>query len=289
MICLLDFSQIVISSAIEYNSQTNDLIELPLLRHIALNNVMSYKAKFSPSLDEMIICCDGRDYWRKSIFPNYKQNRKKAHEESDFDWNQFFEHFNQIKTEIKTELPFRVMEVNGCEADDVIAVLCKLNCPHEKEIIIVSSDKDLIQIQDSICPKVKQWSPHHKKFINLSTNDYSLFEHVVRGDSGDGVPNIFSDDDVFLDKNKRSKPIRSSSITEWESKGGLSNPEAFCRTPTMLQNFQRNRTLIDLQQIPSNVVQRIREQWDSCTRPNVSAFNYLVKHKLRKVLERGGF
>jgi hypothetical protein len=289
MLCLLDFSQIVISSAIEYNSQTNDLIELPLLRHIALNNILSYKAKFNPSLDEMIICCDGRDYWRKAIFPNYKQNRKKAHEESDFDWNKFFEHFNQIKTEIKTELPFRVMEVHGCEADDVIAVLCKLNCPHEKEIVIVSSDKDLIQIQDNICSKVKQWSPLHKKFIGISSNNYSLFEHVVKGDSGDGVPNILSEDDVFLVKGKRCKPIRSTAISEWESKGGLNNPTAFCKSTEMLENFQRNRTLIDLQQIPSNVVQRIREHWDNCTRPSVSAFNYLVKHKLRKVLERGGF
>lgn len=289
MMLLLDYSQIVISSAIEYNSQTNDLIELPLLRHIALSNILSYKAKFNTNLDSMILCFDGQHYWRKAIFPNYKQNRKKAHEDSDFDWNKFFEHFNQIKTEIKTELPFKVMEVSGCEADDVIAVLCKLNCPHEKEIIIVSSDKDLIQIQENICSKVKQWSPHHKKFINVSTNDYNLFEHVVRGDSGDGVPNIFSDDDVFLVKGKRSKPIRSSAIIEWKNKGGLNNPEAFCQSPIMLQNFQRNKTLIDLQQIPIDVVQRIREQWDNCSRPKVSAFNYLVKHKLRKVLERGGF
>jgi hypothetical protein len=287
MLCFLDFSQIVISSAIDYNSQTNDDIELPLLRHITLNNILSYKQKFNLSLDELILCYDGHNYWRKGIFPNYKQNRKKAHEESKFDWSRFYEHFNQVKTEIKTELPFRTIEVDGCEADDVIAVLSKINCPHEKEMVIVSSDKDLIQIQN-ICSKVKQWSPRHKKYINSVTNNYNLFEHIVKGDAGDGIPNILSDDDVFLVKEKRSKPLRSSLILEWETHG-VNKPDLFCKTPQMIEKFHRNRTLIDLQQIPDNVVERIRNSWDNCSRPDVKTFDYLVKHKLRKILERGGF
>lgn len=285
---LFDYSQIVISSAVEYNSQTREPISLDLLRHIALQNIQLYKIKFNASLDQMIICCDGRNYWRKVIFPQYKQNRKREQTLSKFDWNGFFEMFNVIKTEMKTELPFRVIEVDCCEADDIIAVLSRVLCPSEDKIIVISSDKDLLQIQENICPKVRQWSPYHKKFINIGTNDYNLFEHVVRGDSGDGVPNILSDDDVFVTSGTRSRPIRASSIQKWMSEGGLSNPEAFCETPEILSRFNRNRTLIDLRQIPDQYVKEIAEAYQNESRPQVSAFNYLVKNKLRKILERGG-
>lgn len=287
MLILFDFSQIVISSAIEYHSQTKEAIELPLLRHISLNNILSYRKKFKAKIEEMIICCDGRDYWRKGVFPLYKQNRKKDHDKSEFNWDKFFEDFNQIKTEIKTELPFNVVEVYGCEADDVIAVLSKQQCPHQDKIIIISSDKDLIQIQENICPKVEQWSPFHKKFISPQTNSYSLFEHVIRGDAGDGVPNILSDDDVFMDDSKRSKPIRATSIMQWEQKGGMSYPESFCTSDEMISRFNRNLNLIDLRQVPECFVKKIIEEFSNYQRPPANVFGYLTKHKLKKILESG--
>lgn len=287
MIALLDFSQVVISSAIEYYSQTKEDIGLPLLRHISLNNILSYRKKFKAKIEEMVICCDGRDYWRKGVFPLYKQNRKKAHDKSDFNWDKFFEDFNQIKTEIKTELPFNVVEVYGCEADDIIAVLSKQQCPHQDRIIIISSDKDLIQIQDNICPKVEQWSPLHKKMITPQSKSYNLFEHVIRGDAGDGVPNILSDDNVFMDDKKRSKPIRATSIMQWEEKGGMSYPESFCTSPEMLARFNRNLNLIDLRQIPECFVAKIIESFTNYQKPPSNVFGYLTKHKLKKILESG--
>lgn len=287
MLILFDFSQIVISSAIEYHSQTKEDIGLPLLRHISLNNILSYRKKFKAKIEEMVICCDGRDYWRKGVFPLYKQNRKKDHDKSDFNWDKFFEDFNQIKTEIKTELPFNVVEVYGCEADDVIAVLSKQQCPHQDRIIIISSDKDLIQIQENTCPKVEQWSPFHKKFISPKTNSYSLFEHVVRGDGGDGIPNILSDDDVFMDDKKRSKPIRASSVMQWLERGGMSYPESFCSSREMLDRFNRNMNLIDLRQIPECFVKKIIEEYENFQKPTANVFGYLTKHKLKKILESG--
>lgn len=287
MIALLDFSQIVISSAIEYHSQTKESIEIPLLRHITISNLLFYKKKFKLSVDNLIVCADGRDYWRKGVFPLYKQNRKKDHDKSSFNWDQFFEDFNQIKTEIKTELPFNMVEVYGCEADDVIAVISKQQCPHQDRIIIVSSDKDLIQIQENMCPKVEQWSPFHKKMISPQTNSYSLFEHIIRGDAGDGIPNILSDDDVFMNDSKRSKPIRATNIMQWEQSGGLSYPESFCVSEEMLGRFNRNLNLIDLRQIPDCFVQKIVEEFTNYQRPSANVFGYLTKHKLKKILESG--
>lgn len=285
---LLDYSQIVVSSIVEYYSGAKDTVSLNLIRHIALQQIQFYRTKFNLKLDDMIICCDGRNYWRKAIFPQYKQNRRIGQEASSFDWDTFFEYFNTIKTEMKTELPFRVIEVEGCEADDVIAVLSQLLCPSEDEIVIVSSDKDLIQIQD-LCPKAKQWSPYHKKYINRQTNNYGLFEHVVRGDPGDGIPNIASDDDSFVTRGKRSRPIRSKSIIEWQEKYGFDSPEKFCLDPVTLERFNRNRTLIDLRQIPEPIKANIRQAWESSTRPKVSSFTYLTKHRMIKLLEKGGF
>ena len=287
MLLLLDFSQIVISSAVDYFSNTKENINLPLLRHITLNNILSYKKKFKASLDNMILCADGRDYWRKSIFPFYKQNRKKDHEDSKFDWSQFFDNFNTIKQEIKTELPFKVVEVYGCEADDVMAILSQYMCPHQDKIIIVSSDKDLIQIQSNLCNKTVQWSPFHKKFITAKTNNYRLFEHIVKGDGGDGIPNILSDDDVFLVKSKRMKAIKATNIMQWESNGGLLNPESFCTSEIMLNNFKRNKTLIDLTQIPEEYISNIVKEFETLSPPKNQVFDYLVKHQLRKILQSG--
>jgi hypothetical protein len=231
---------------------------------------------------------DGRKYWRKEIFPHYKQNRKQAHEKSKMDWDKFFILFNQIKNEIK-ELPFKTLEVESCEADDVIAVLSKLLCPHVKDLIIVSSDKDLIQIQQNICQKVKQWSPYHKKFITPETNDYSLFDHILRGDSGDGIPNILTDDDVFVTENKRSRPLRETKIIEWKTKGGINSPENFCPDLDTLNRYHRNRTLIDLEQIPQTITEKIKTSYDECNIKKADLFGYLVKNKLRKILEQGMF
>lgn len=287
MIILLDFSQIVISSTIEFFSFSKKQIDLPLLRHIALNNILSYKKKFNAQTNQLIICFDGKDYWRKDIFPLYKQNRKLSHDKSNFDWNEFFNIFNTIKDEIKNELPFKTIESYRCEADDIIAVLSKYHCPHQDKIIIISSDKDLIQIQNNICSKVQQWSPLHKKYISAQTNNYNLFEHVVKGDSGDGIPNILSDEDVFLDKSKRSKPIKSTNIIEWEKNNGLYNPERFCSSKEMLAKFYRNHTLIDLRNIPENLSLQIIADFNTDTNKRVDIFNYLVKNKLRKILESG--
>lgn len=285
---LLDYSQIVFSSTIEYYSQSKETVSIDLVRHIALQNIQFYKNKFNVGLKDLIICCDGRNYWRKELFPQYKQNRKISHDTDSFNWELFFEFFNVIKTEMKTKLPFCVIEVERCEADDIIAVLSQLLCPSENEIIIVSSDKDLIQIQD-LCPKVKQWSSVHKKYINIKTNSYNLFEHIIRGDSGDGIPNILSDDDVFLNKNKRSRSIFAKSIIEWQDKFGFDLPENFCNDETTLKKFQRNQKLIDLRHIPEDIKNTIREVWNNTSQPKVNSFDYLVKHRLTKIIERGGF
>jgi hypothetical protein len=277
---LIDFSQIVISSAIQYHSQTKSIVDLGLLRHIALMNILSYKKLFDAEMSDIIICLDGRNYWRKEVFPQYKQNRKREHDTSKFDWSAFFKLFNQIKDEFKEELPFRFIEVSGAEADDVIAILCGMLSPTEN-LIILSSDKDFIQIQELY--GVKQYSPHHKRYITKETSDYDLFEHIVRGDPGDGIPNILSDDNVYLDDNLRSTPIRKTAILSWKT---LGEPELFCDKLDMLEKFRRNKQLIDLTQIPRDIGMRIQQAYfDMDNKSDRNTFKYLVDHGLVKILK----
>lgn len=288
MYVLIDFSQIVKADAISYYSHTKQQITMDLLRHIVLQNIIYYKKKFKVSNENFYICFDGRNYWRKDVFPYYKQNRKKMIESDvGFDWNEFYKYFNEMKDELKSDLPFKTLEVNNCEADDIIAVVSEILCSTNDQIIIVSSDKDFIQIQKYICPEIKQWSPFHKKYLTSETNDYNLFEHIVRGDSPDGIPNILSDEDVFI-TSKRSKAIRTETLKQWEKTGNITEPNLFCSNDEMLQKFQRNRTLIDLRMIPEKNKNDIANAFGSCECTKVDIFKYLVKHKLRKIMESGG-
>lgn len=285
---LLDFSQIIISDAQAYYSRTKKNVDMDLLRHIVLKNISFYKKKFQVNNDDVYICLDSKNYWRREIFPFYKQNRKKIFSQKDvFNWDQFFIHFNKMKEELKTELPYRIIEVDRCEADDVIAAICLYMRSFDEVVVIVSSDKDLLQIQNPFFnSQVKQWSPYHKKFLTLENKEYDLFEHVVKGDKGDGIPNILSDDDVFI-TSKRSKAITQKNLIEWKNKGNLSEPELFCPKKEMFDRFYRNKKLIDLTLIPEQYTTEIIQTFKECKTPKVNTFNYLVKHRLTKIMETG--
>ncbi len=277
---LLDFSPIMIAATLEHFNTESSPIAENLLRHVALQSLLYYKDKFLKEKEEMVLCLDGRNYWRKSIFPYYKQNRKQQHEVSKFDWHKFYEFFNTIKHELKHDLPIKTLEIEGCEADDIIAILA-LKMSSDK-VTIVSSDKDLIQLQ-SLNKNIKQWSPFHKKYITHKTNDYNLFEHIVRGDATDGIPNILSDDDVFMVKEKRSRPIRAKMIENWQQ--NLSE----IQNTSLNEKFMRNKTLIDLTAIPTEISDRIINYYEQYKIPTTSVFIYFFKHKLVKLLERGRF
>ncbi len=284
---LFDFSQIIISSAMDYRRASKDIIDLSLLRHISLNNVITIKEKLAKYADEIVLCMDGRHYWRREVFPYYKQNRKKSRDNSDFDWNTFFEHFNPLKDEFRENLPYKVLEIEGAEADDIISTLCIEYAPY-KQIVIVSSDKDFLQLQMNVSPKIQQYSPYHKKFLKADHNEYNLFEHIVKGDAGDGIGNIFSDDDVFVVDGKRNKPISAVNLAKW-SMSGLSKPETFCKNADDLNRFKRNQTIIDLTKIPDHITDQIKTSYTETETHGENVFNYLIRNKLKRILERAAF
>ena len=98
------------------------------------------------------MCHDSRHYWRRDFFPEYKANRRKGRKESSLDWDAIFECLNAIKEEIRINMPYKFLEVYGAEADDIIATICS---EYAEEIMIISGDKDFIQLQRF--PNVKQY------------------------------------------------------------------------------------------------------------------------------------
>lgn len=283
---LIDASNLVFSTVIEYHRRTKDQIDMSLVRNLVLDRLISVKNRLK-TYEEIVLCFDGKSYWRKKFFPFYKAKRAAARDADSFDWDAFFKFYDQLKTEIRESVPVKCLEVVGAEADDLIATLCKVYGPHT-DICIVSSDKDFIQVQQFICPRVKQWSLFHAKFLTPKNAEYDLMEHIIKGDTGDGIPNILSDGDTLVSEDKRQKPVKKAFLDECK-RAGIGYPEKFCKTFEQLENFNRNMKLIDLRQIPEELTSVIVQAYNNAACPKGKFFNYCVANKLTRFLSNGGF
>ena len=197
---LVDLNQVMLSNLLmQLGNHTNAEIEEGMVRHMVLNSLRSYRTKFGPEYGELVIACDNTNYWRKQYFPYYKANRKKARENSDLDWKAVFECLNKIRQELKEFFPYKVVDIESAEADDIIGTIAN-NYGSEldfgEKILILSGDKDYIQLHKY--SNVKQYDPTRKKWVTHNDPQQYLKEHILRGDSGDGVPNVLSSDNCFV-------------------------------------------------------------------------------------------
>ena len=273
---IVDFNQVMISNLMaQIGNHTNIPLDEGLFRHMVINSIRTYKQKFGQEYGEIIIACDDRNYWRKQVYPYYKANRKKARDKSELDWTMIFESFNNIRSEIKEFFPYRVIQVETAEADDIIATLVKNN--QDQKIMILSGDKDFVQLQKY--DNVKQYDPVRKKAITHDNPEYYLFEHIMKGDSGDGIPNVLSDDDVFIIEGKRQKPLTQKKIdAAWVSKEYL-----------VTRNFLRNQQIVDLDGIPSHISEAILNKYnEEAGKDRSKLFNYFIKYKLKHMMENVG-
>lgn len=285
---IVDASNLVFSQVLDFHAKTKEQVDMHVVRNLCIERLKAHKNKLKEFGPEIVIAFDSRHYWRKDIFPYYKGKRASARAASTFDWNAFFPMFDQFKQELREFFPVKCIEVHGAEADDIMAVLSSRYGPH-MPVCIVTSDNDMIQIQQQVCPTVKQWSPWHKKFLTPKNAEYDLFEHICTGDAGDGVPNILSDDDTFMaDPKKRQKPIRKDKLESWKQYG-MNSPEYFCPDAASLDRFTRNRNLIDLRCIPEDLAAKIVESYDAAEPAQGKMFTYLTANRLTKILKEGGF
>ena len=272
---LLDYNAIAIGNVAVQRLAADE----GLIRHMILNSIRMYRQKFHKEYGEMVIVADGMNNWRKDAFPQYKAARRKKRDESTIDWNEVFRIINLVREEIQENFPYKVMHEDGCEADDVIAQLALETQEFGKHepVMIVSADGDFKQLQ--VHKNVKQFSPLLKKFVVEPNPRTYLAEHILKGDTGDGVPNVLSDDNVFIDG-------RRQGILSAKKKAALlDDPRAL--GDEIYRNYQRNQQLIDLTNCPESVKESIinnfeqQDPWGN--RPKV--FPYLVQKRCKLLIE----
>jgi len=276
---LVDMNQISVASVMMHLHMSKSTIpDDTMVRHMILNSLRMYRTRFSSEFGELVLCYDSKHYWRRDYFPQYKANRKKGREKSDQDWDAIFECLNTIKEEIRTNMPYKFLEVYGAEADDIIATICS---EYDEEIMILSGDKDFIQLQKF--PNVKQYSPITKKMVNGINPVGYLQEHILKGDTSDGIPNVLSPDNTFTDGLRQTPLTKKKLVSIMETLPFSSLPDKIKR------NYQRNKKLIDLTSAPSELSDEILKTYRSSPFGDRSKLlNYFIQKRLRNLTESIG-
>tara|TARA_B100001564_G_C20595042_1_gene649801 strand:- start:468 stop:1307 length:840 start_codon:yes stop_codon:yes gene_type:complete len=276
MMILVDMSQIMMASIMmQMHMSKKSEPDEEMVRHMILNSLRMYRTRFLSEFGDMVLCYDSRHYWRRDYFPEYKHSRRKSRGTDDKNWDVIFNCLNTIKEEVKSNMPYKSVEVYGAEADDIIATLCSES---SDEVMILSGDKDFIQLQKF--PNVKQYSPITKKMINGINPDDYLKEHVLKGDTSDGVPNVLSPDNTFVD-GIRQRPLSKKKIALMVE-GDFPNDE-------VKRNYQRNKKLIDLTCSPDELRSEILDTYKSApVNDRSKILNYFIKQRLKTLTESIG-
>ena len=276
---IMDMNQISLASLMMHLNMTkaNEPDE-NLVRHMILNSIRMYRTDFNQEFGEVVLTYDSKHYWRRDYFPNYKAGRKKGREKDNKNWDAIFNCLNKIKSEFKENLPYKYVEVYGAEADDVIATLCK-HFPDEK-IMIVSGDKDFIQLQKY--SNVQQYSPILKKYVNGHDPITYIKEHTLKGDASDGVPNVLSPDNTFVD-GLRQRPLGRKKIETWLSMHIDDLQDEVKR------NYQRNDKLINLDNVPEDLEKEIMVEFSEASCGDRSKLlNYFIQSRLKELTQSIG-
>ena len=272
---IVDINQIMISNLmVQLHGKNGMELSEDLVRHMILNSLRGHNKKFRKEYGEMVIACDSKNVWRRQVFPNYKAGRKANREKSEHNWELIFDILAKVKEEIKQFLPYKVIELETAEADDIIAVLTRRI---KDKILILSGDKDFIQLHNE---RIRQYNPVLNKFVGKDENP-SLYirEHILRGDRSDGVPNVLSDDNVFIE-GRRQTPLSKKKVESWV------NEVVPTFTEEQQKNYERNRQLIDLNCIPKELEDNINREFENIeviTRDKI--LGYFINKKLKTLIE----
>lgn len=282
---ILDYNAIAIANIVVQKVA----IDEDMIRHMILNSIRMYNKKFRDPYGQMVIANDSSN-WRKDIFPLYKHSRKSNREESTLDWTEVFRIINKVFDELGENFPYKTVRVSGCEADDVIAALVEhtQEFGNNEDVMIVSADKDFIQLHRY--NNVRQFSPMTKKFIQDKNPRRYLFDQILKGDSSDGVPNILSPDNTFVDG------IRQSPMTQKKMDMFFENADKLQEVmePEVYRNYCRNKKMIDLGETPAKLKEEIIDTYIN-TKPahrigdarghRMKILNYLIKNRCRLLIE----
>ena len=272
---LVDANQIAISHLMVRQKIENG-INIDSVRKSIVRVLARIHKQFGPEYGKMILCYDDKNYWRSQVFPYYKKNRKQERETSKYDWDLVFSVLNTIRDEIRRYLPYYVIQVQGAEADDVIATLSRRHHLEDK-ILILSADKDFIQLQRY--QSVKQYDPIRNRWIENENPVQYLQEHIIRGDRSDGIPNILTCDDAIVN-NKAQKKMSKEKISALASM----DPSDFTNY-IRLRNWKRNSELIDFAKIPRSITDNIIMTFNKYrAKPSID-IQYFIDNNIQDLIE----
>ncbi len=276
---IIDFNGIAMGNII-VNSNHGELNE-DTIRHMILNSIRMHVKKHKAQYGQVVIACDGGS-WRRDVFPQYKWSRRNNRKESKLDFDMIFTTLNKVREEISANMPYKLVYIRNVEADDIIGTLVEQTQEfgQMEDVMIISADKDFIQLQKH--GNVKQYSPMTKKFISDPNPRSYLFEHILKGDSSDGIPNVLSSDDTFVEG------IRQSPMTKKKIQSYVDNAEELERFmgQETYRNYKRNQLLVDLEYVPEAIKKDIIDTYDSAkVQPRMKILNYFIKNRCKLLIE----
>lgn len=280
---LVDLNQVLLAGLMAQiaNQKPKVKLEEDLIRHMVLNIIRTHLKNFRKEYGEVVLCADNRKYWRKEFFPFYKAHRKKAREKSDLDWHLIFDMLAKFKVELRENFPYKVIDVEGAEADDIIGTLAPRHVMHE-DVLIISSDGDFLQLQmynGRSQYNIKQYNPAQKKFILSENPIKELKMKIINGDSGDGIPNILSPSDTFV-TGQRQKRMTEQKMEKYLNEE-YTNYDTVANT-----NFCRNQVLIDLRNIPGDIKTKIINTYEEAKpAPKGKILDYFIANKLKNLMD----
>jgi len=224
-----------------------------LVTHIFLQKILRLKSEFKVKSMDVFLCFDHKNNWRKEIFPNYKESRARARRESDINYENFFKFLDVFQEELKENFPFFTFKKLRLEADDWIACFAEYFNKIGEDTIVISTDKDFHQLQKF--PHVRQYNHVKHEMFKDPDPKFSLQLKVLCGDSGDGIPNILSPDDVFITEGTRQKKFGEKKATAAILENKPIEVWAFENGHTV--NYKRNNELINFEYIPEDIKEDI--------------------------------
>ena len=290
---LVDYSQTALSAILSFQRELKGKGEgyaVNLIRHVILSSLQNIKKKHGKEYGQLVICADGRDYWRRDIFPHYKAGRKKTRDASGLPWTLIFDTMSSIRDDLQENFPYKVLHYDRAEADDIIAVLCKWTQDNDliqegleestQKVLIISSDHDFKQLHRF--PNVRQWSPKIKKLL-VTEPDYMTvghIQHIVKA-GDDGIPSVLCPDDFFVNKeyNGRATPVTKKVLEKFSDRNNLNDSEK--------SRFDRNQRLVDFEFIPAEVSEEIINRFETSVvvSDKMKIMNYLIKNRCRLLLD----
>ena len=272
---LVDANQIAISHLM-VRQKIEDGINIDSVRRSIVRVLARIQKQFGAEYGKMVLCYDDKNYWRSKVFPFYKKNRKQERETSKYDWDMVFSVLNTIRDEVRNHLPYYVLQIQGAEADDVIATLSRYHHYNDK-VLILSADKDFIQLHKY--SSVKQYDPIRNRWIENENPVQYLQEHIIRGDRSDGIPNILTCDDAIVNGKAQKKMSKEKIATL----AGM-DPSEFTNY-IRLRNWRRNSELIDFSKIPRPIVDNIIMTYNKYrVKPSIN-LEYFIQNNIQDLIE----